>query len=412
MISARLSRTHSLALATAFIAGLAAGVSAEPVSPQAQVPHSQPSGQELVPIPSGDEKGTQHRIQLAVLLDTSNSMDGLINQARVQLWNLVTELSKVKKDNKSPRFEVALYQYGNDGLSAETGFVQRVLAFTANLDEVSEKLFQLKTNGGSEFCGQAIQHATLNLDWSSRPEDLRMIVIAGNEPFTQGAVDYRTAIPAAAGKRIVLNTIHCGTRDVGEQTMWADGAKLGNGKFANIDSNTTPVHIDTPYDTEINDVGVRINDTYIPFGAHGEEGVHRQLKADADMRDVAPAAEASRNVAKSTAYYQSQNASWDLVDALNTKQVELKDLKEEVLPENMRKMTLAERTAFVEGKIRSRQEHVSKLAELTKKRESFIAEAQAKAAATGAEATFGAALILAIREQAASAGFVTETSAK
>lgn len=412
MISYRLSIARSLVLATATIAGLAASVSAEPVSSQQQVSRSQPTGQELVPIPSGDEKGTQPRIQLAVLLDTSNSMDGLINQARVQLWNLVTELSKVKKDNKSPQFEVALYQYGNDGLSAETGHVQRVLAFTTNLDEMSEKLFQLKTNGGSEFCGHAIQHATLNLEWSSRPDDLRMIVIAGNEPFTQGTVDYRTAIPAAAGKKIVLNTIHCGTRDVGEQTMWADGAKLGNGKFANIDSNTTPVHIDTPYDKEINDVGVKINDTYIPFGANGEEGVHRQRKADADMRGVAPAAEAARNTAKSTVYYQSQNASWDLVDALNTKQVELKDVKEESLPENMRKMTQAERTAYVDGKIKDRQAQVMKLAELTNKRELFIFEAQSKAAASGNESTFGDVLLAAIREQAASAGFVAEKQSK
>ncbi len=32
-------------------------------------------------------------IQLAILLDTSNSMDGLIAQAKTQLWQIVNELA-------------------------------------------------------------------------------------------------------------------------------------------------------------------------------------------------------------------------------------------------------------------------------------------------------------------------------
>ncbi|RPI65426.1 MAG: hypothetical protein EHM44_00590, partial [Ignavibacteriales bacterium] len=32
-------------------------------------------------------------IQLALLLDTSNSMDGLIDQAKSQLWKIVNELA-------------------------------------------------------------------------------------------------------------------------------------------------------------------------------------------------------------------------------------------------------------------------------------------------------------------------------
>ena len=32
-------------------------------------------------------------VQLAILLDTSNSMDGLIAQAKTQLWNIVNEFA-------------------------------------------------------------------------------------------------------------------------------------------------------------------------------------------------------------------------------------------------------------------------------------------------------------------------------
>ncbi|HEY5771312.1 MAG TPA: hypothetical protein VIS75_01740, partial [Chitinophagaceae bacterium] len=34
------------------------------------------------------------KIQAAILLDVSNSMDGLIGQAKNQLWNMVSVLSK------------------------------------------------------------------------------------------------------------------------------------------------------------------------------------------------------------------------------------------------------------------------------------------------------------------------------
>ena len=37
------------------------------------------------------------KIQVALLLDTSNSMDGLIDQAKSQLWKMVNELATTKK---------------------------------------------------------------------------------------------------------------------------------------------------------------------------------------------------------------------------------------------------------------------------------------------------------------------------
>ena len=62
------------------------------------------------------------KIQVALLLDTSNSMDGLIDQARTQLWKVVGEFTTIELGGKKPTLEVALYEYGNDGLPAAGGF--------------------------------------------------------------------------------------------------------------------------------------------------------------------------------------------------------------------------------------------------------------------------------------------------
>ncbi|MEM6769067.1 MAG: hypothetical protein AAF597_00670, partial [Bacteroidota bacterium] len=37
---------------------------------------------------------TANRIQIAFLLDTSSSMDGLIDQAKARLWNILNEILK------------------------------------------------------------------------------------------------------------------------------------------------------------------------------------------------------------------------------------------------------------------------------------------------------------------------------
>src|SRR3984885_15967920 len=72
-------------------------------------------------------------VQIALLLDTSNSMDGLIAQAKTQLWGVVNEFARAKKHGRTPRLEVALFEYGNNRLSPEVGFVRLVLPFTDDL---------------------------------------------------------------------------------------------------------------------------------------------------------------------------------------------------------------------------------------------------------------------------------------
>ena len=64
--------------------------------------------------PALDDK--QPMIQLALLLDTSSSMGGLIRQAKSQLWSMVNAFVKVKKDGVHPKFQVALYEYGSNQL--------------------------------------------------------------------------------------------------------------------------------------------------------------------------------------------------------------------------------------------------------------------------------------------------------
>lgn len=70
---------------------------------------------------SADNNDEKKSIKIALLLDTSNSMDGLIEQAKSQLWTIVNELSRASCEGERPELQIALYEYGNDWLSPHEG---------------------------------------------------------------------------------------------------------------------------------------------------------------------------------------------------------------------------------------------------------------------------------------------------
>ena len=340
------------------------------------------------------------RIDLAILLDTSGSMDGLINQARTQIWKVVNDLATAEKKGTTPHLRVALYEYGNDGLPADGGYLRQILPLTDDLDKVSEKLFALSTNGGSEYCGQVIQAATQGLDWSKRDDDLKIIVIAGNEPFTQGPVDYKTACPAAISNGVMINTIFCGNEQEGISTGWADGAKLADGTYAFIDQNRAVAEIETPFDAELARLGGAVNGTYLFFGDAATRGTlaNNQVAQDANAAAAAPAAAANRALTKSGKAYN--NASRDVVDAVDQDKDALGRITEEQLPAELKGKTAEEQKKIVAERSAERKKIQQQIQELGEKRDAYIAAERKKQATAEGAASLDEALIHSLRGQA------------
>ena len=345
-------------------------------------------------------------IQMAILLDTSGSMSGLINQARTQIWKVVNEFATKKKGGEIPRLEVALYEYGKSSLPKSEGYMRMILPLTTDLDRVSEELFALGTNGGAEFCGMVIERATNNLHWNSSNEDLKVIFIVGNEPFTQGPVDYRQATRAAINRGIIVNTIHCGSEKSGISEKWKDGAVLADGSFMCINQDRRVAHIKAPQDKRIAELGVELNSTYIPYGSAGEAGQQRQVVQDSNAaRNAESGAYLQRMVTKANAQYS--NSHWDLVDAVREGVVKVEELDEKALPEGMHELTLEEQKAYVKRQARRRAEIREKINQLNAERQEYIAKKRKDLAKSG-ENTLDDALLSALRKQAAAKGFEKE----
>lgn len=354
-------------------------------------------GAETVPA-----KTEKPQIQVALLLDTSGSMSGLIDQARSQLWQMVNELVAARQNGVAPELQVALYEYGSSRLSQESGYIRQILPLTTNLDDVSTQLFSLKTGGGAEYCGQVIQRAARDLAWSGSTNDLKLIVIAGNEEFTQGPVRYQDACSEAISKGILVNTIHCGA---GIPADWLDGAKLADGRAMNIDHNQAIAHIDAPQDKEIVRLSMELNNTYVAYGARGKEGALSQQTADSNASRLSQGSATQRAICKANLFYC--NSEWDLVDAVREKKVDLAKLTPDELPENLRSLTLVERVAFIEKQQQQRAALQTQINTLNQERQKFVAQ-QSKQAAAANSQTLDQAFTKLVREQAAARKFVFE----
>jgi hypothetical protein len=346
-------------------------------------------------------------IQVAILLDNSGSMQGLIQQAKTQIWQIVNEFVSAKQDGKTPRVQVGLYEYGIKDAQDDGSYVRQLSPLTEDLDSLSEKLFAIekKDSGGSEFCGWAIKEAVEHFKWDKSPKTYKAIFIAGNEEFTQGKMDYKKSCKAAIEGGIIVNTIHCGDEAEGIRGKWKDAAAMSDGRFLVINHNAVAVNIDAPQDKAIAELNSKLNDTYISYGARGKEGKNRQLAQDANAASAPGASSviAGRAMSKSSVSYG--NSSWDLVDRAKEKDFDVTKLPEAELPDEMKKLTPEERVAYVEKKKAERTELQQKLKDLAGARDKFVAE---KSKSDAKDGTLGKAVSSAVREQAAKKGVTFE----
>ncbi len=375
-----------------------------PASPNAPTPALQAidTVQPSSPAPSasGIDVVQGPSIQIALLLDTSSSMDGLIDQARSQLWSVVNALDSATLHGEQPTIEIALYEYGNSKLHFDQGFIRQVSPFTAELDLVSEKLFELQTNGGSEHTGQAIARSIDELEW--RGEGLRVVYIAGNEEFDQGPVPWAQAIERARGQGIVVNTVNCtqGTPDRG----WREAASASGGRFLQIDHNATVQHIDAPQDAQLARLGEQLNETYVGYGAKGSRGLRNQVAQDSNASSFGSASTVQRAITKSSRNYV--NPSWDLLDGIGTKTTTVDQVDRSSLPEELREMSDQQLDRWVEDKTKERADLKAKMAELARERAQFVA-AKRSEQQEGPE-RLDTAIVRSILEQARDAGFTIE----
>ncbi|MCP3915225.1 MAG: VWA domain-containing protein [bacterium] len=344
---------------------------------------------------------TSRVIDIAICLDTSGSMRGLIDSARQKIWTIVNDLALAKPE---PQLRVALLAYGGQSYPQEAGFVRLAAPLTSDLDLISRELFTLSAGGSVEYVGRVVDRAT-QLAWSPEPGALKLIVVAGNESADQDRVrPYRDACRSAIARDIMVNAIYCGPGTDAIAPGWREIAKLADGQFASIDKDNGTVAIASPYDAELTRLSGEINTTYLYYGEGGRGAWANQTVQDRNAAELNSDAQASRAQLKSGKFYR--NSHWDLVDATKEESFDLAGVDPAHLPEVMRLMTLEQRKGYIAAMRKKRTGIQAQIAKLSESRSKFVEEAMLEHDETKA---LDFVIRKALRDQARTRGFTFES---
>jgi hypothetical protein len=264
------------------------------------------SGQEL--------KASTDKIQIAFLLDVSGSMDLLILKAKSQFWRLANYIGTSTKNGNKPTVECALITYGFD---LDNDFSKILTDFNSDLDSVAMNLHEIEIGGGNEYCWSTINRALDSLTWSDKKDDLKLIIIAGNESFNQEKIDAKKVTNKAKRMSVVINTIYCHTTiDNPISLEWVKAAEQGKGNHTSISLEDSLNMKENLLDAKLIEFNNKLNETYVPFTPSGQSSLNRMILQDKNSRMAGIPFFRERVMFKAGDSFK--NPSWDLVDAIHS----------------------------------------------------------------------------------------------
>lgn len=364
------------------------------------------------PVPPPDDQTTSDQVrnhttgnstlEMVFVLDTTGSMGGLLEGAKQRIWGIVNE---VMQSTSHPSVRVGLVAYRDRG----DEYVTKVLPLTNDLDQVYSTLMSYRAEGGGdtpENVRRALADGVHNAGWSPRtPGIAQIIFLVGDAPPHEDYQDEpstATSTAEAVKAGMIVNTIQCGNLP-GTQPVWQAIAQNGEGQYFAIAQDGGVQAIATPYDKEMSELGAKIGSTYMAYGGGGgTAGVRHRAEArekQAVMESVvvtsAPAgAAADRAVNKAL---NSEAYAGDLLTSLENGSVKLNAVKDEDLPDDLRKLEPAARQKEIEKRLAERKKLRDDILRLSKLRDEFIAAARKKQ--SGRLGGFDSAVAGALREQ-------------
>lgn len=342
-------------------------------------------------------------IDVAFCLDTTGSMSGLIEGAKQKIWTIVNTVNGAQP---KPTLRIALVGYRDRG----DDYVTTKFDFTSDLETMYSHLRGFQAGGGGdtpEDVNQALNDAVNGLKWSQDPAALKIVYLVGDAPphmDYQEGYDYRSITKIASRRGIIVNTVQCGNLD-GTREIWQEIARIAEGKFAAIDQSGGMVAIASPYDEELSKLSRDLNSTYVAYGSEGGRMREAQAANDRDAETRAPASAAERAASKAGGLYR--NESWDLVDAVNNKNVELDKLKPSDLPEDLRTMDTKQQREYLEQKSKDRQQLQAKIQDLSKRRDAYV-DGKLKESGKKTDSAFDAQVLNTLKEQGQKKGITFE----
>jgi len=343
------------------------------------------------PVYVSDNRDT---LEMVFVLDTTGSMGGLIEGAKQRIWGIINEV--MQKPTK-PRVRVGLVAYRDNG----DDYVTKLLPITEDLDKAYTTLMDYQAGGGGdtpENVRKALAEGVRGAGWSQSRRGLAQIVfLVGDAPPQNYAQepDVLVTTAEAVRKNMIVNTIQCGSID-GTREIWQTIALRGEGKYFAIAQDGGVQAISTPYDSKLAELAGKVGRTYVTYGDKRTRDFNVSAQAASESRitvDGAMVAQADRAVNKAVNRFQYNG---DLLQDVENETVKLKDIKTEDLPEDLQKLSPAEREKTIASRIAERKKIRAEILELSKQRDAYIASERKK---LDQSSGFDTAVASALKEQ-------------
>ena len=313
----------------------------------------------------------QPRMEVVFVLDTTGSMSGMIAGAKQKIWAIA---NKLKAARPTPDIRFGLVGYRDRG----DAYVTKVFGLTGNLDEVYRHLAGFEASGGGdepESVNEALAKAVRDLQWSTRPDILRVIFLVGD---ARPHMDYPDDIPYPAScklandRGILINTLQCGRLD-GTEAAWREIASRTNGAYAAILQDGGSLKIETPYAQEIIRLNLELNATIILYGSKAERdnaAKNTSLLASISAEGMA---DRSSYLGKGDTGSVIAGKGDLVVDVLNGRQA-IGTIDAKQLDPRLQAMPVPARNELIAAQVEKRRALQAELASVVTRRDALVAE--------------------------------------
>ena len=345
-------------------------------------------------------------LEMVFVLDTTGSMSGLIEGAKQRIWGIVNE---VMQSPSQPSVRIGLVAYRDRG----DRYVTQVLPLTDDLDKVYATLMDYRAEGGGdtpEDVRTALADGVDRAGWSRQSKNgehiSQILFLVGDAPphdDYQDAPDTLDTTRRAIESGMIVNTIQCGAANDTRQ-VWQSIAQNGEGQYFAIAQDGGVQAVASPYDDKLSELGAKLGSTYTAYGGGaGTAGANfrsevtaRQAEMEASVVARAPkAAAADRAVNKAL---NSVAYSDDLMQSLENGTVKMDAIKDENLPDDLRKLPADTRKKEIEKRLEERKKLRAEIVALSKQRDAYIA-AERKKQSVGKQGGFDSAVAAALKQQ-------------
>lgn len=338
------------------------------------------------------------KIEVAFILDTTGSMEGLIEGAKAKIWSIANDIVNT---DPTPDLKIGLIGYRDK----TDKYVTRVNDLSDDIDAMYEHLQAFSAQGGGdrpESVNQALYEAVTKLNWSKSPEILKIIFLVGDAPPHMdyaNEIQYPEICQMAVKKDLIINTIQCGD---GADTLpvWQKIARLSEGKYVQIGQSGGMVAVETPMDDELESLNRQLAQTAI---AYGREEERMRVTSKMSRSFSAPKAAIADRLDYLSKSKKVVTGEGDLVEDTASGSVKLEEVDSDALPDKMRGMSTKEQKAYIEKKAEQRKQIQSQIDDLLKQRTEYLKK---QAAENRKKDAFDEKVADMIRQQAASKGIL------